>query len=333
MASYINKGAWVGSLYGQGGFDWIAKDALGDNFSRVGILFAFQSLPWKTAPGSSGADVTITKANPNLSVATIPCCKGSTDMCARVMSFLFFAPCRPLPNFLNVTLAAQNQMLAVSKFVKKFRDWDGKRVYTSDQLGSRLDSPLPDTDCTHIVDRDIQLIREGITERFPSIDLSGVTRATDETSDYAKGVEEDGIIVSDPQRTREFHTGFLPSLPPVRKTGQGWVLDLKDRLYSEHFNFGLFVLKGLATLIGANTPGIDRLISWHQRFNDEKFLVGGTFNSKAMKNTGSPTKYNLSVETLVSDYLPQRGRAPSRTKSTNYVFQRRIHMLVRRSKL
>lgn len=41
IAPYVKKGAFVGALYGQGGFDWAARDAFGERYKEI-TIFALQ---------------------------------------------------------------------------------------------------------------------------------------------------------------------------------------------------------------------------------------------------------------------------------------------------
>jgi hypothetical protein len=59
------------------------------------------------------------------------------DEAAKLMEVLFDIPCRTVANFLNLTLTPSNQIIHPARYYAIFRDWDGKRTYTKDELLQR----------------------------------------------------------------------------------------------------------------------------------------------------------------------------------------------------
>lgn len=53
------------------------------------------------------------------------------------MQSLFDIPCDTVANFLNLTLTPSNQIIHPARYYAIFRDWDGKRTYTIDELEKR----------------------------------------------------------------------------------------------------------------------------------------------------------------------------------------------------
>jgi hypothetical protein len=41
------------------------------------------------------------------------------------------------------------------------------------------------------------------------------------------------------------------------------------------------------------TPGIDKMIMWHQKFMNKAYLVDGKLNRELTGETGIPSKYGL----------------------------------------
>ena len=59
------------------------------------------------------------------------------------------------------------------------------------------------------------------------------------------------------------NNGYKTVKVPVVEIEGGVVLNLKGRFFTEDVPYGLCVLKGIATMVGANTPGIDKMIYFH----------------------------------------------------------------------
>ncbi|CAM9481121.1 unnamed protein product [Heterosigma akashiwo] len=92
---------------------------------------------------------------------------------------LFDIPCQTLPNFLNLTLTPSNQILHPAQhYYGIFRDWDGRRTYTRDELAARNGLTLYDdfddfsAECLAAIDNELQQIRHALCRACPQLDLS-----------------------------------------------------------------------------------------------------------------------------------------------------------------
>lgn len=56
---------------------------------------------------------------------------------ATLMETLFDIPCRTVANFLNLTLTPSNQIIHPARYFAIFRDWDGQRTYSRQELEAR----------------------------------------------------------------------------------------------------------------------------------------------------------------------------------------------------
>jgi len=70
-------------------------------------------------------------------------------------------------------------------------------------------------------------------------------------------------------------------------------LNTDARIFWEDIPYGLCILKDLAEMLGVPTPGIDKMVEWHQNFMGKKFINEGVLNRNLLKETGAPSKYGL----------------------------------------
>lgn len=56
---------------------------------------------------------------------------------ADLMASLFDIPCDTVANFLNLTLTPSNQIIHPARYYAIFRDWDGARTYSREELEQR----------------------------------------------------------------------------------------------------------------------------------------------------------------------------------------------------
>lgn len=101
IAPYVKKGAIIGALYGQGGVDWAARDALGDKYNEV-TIFALQHIPWICTTITYGKECKMIGPKKYLLSTSIPLSKN--DEIAKLCEDLFDIPTKTLPNFLCLTL-------------------------------------------------------------------------------------------------------------------------------------------------------------------------------------------------------------------------------------
>jgi hypothetical protein len=319
IAPYVDKGPWVGALYAQGGFDWAAKAAFGTKFDELGVLFGLQNIPWICKITTYGEEARILGPKKTLYVASYPLAKVKTV--AKWMGTLFDIPCNPIPNFLNLTLTPSNQIIHPARYYGIFRDWDGKRVYTQEELDKRKGNTLYEdmdefsAEELAVLDNELQQIKLALLQRYPQLDLSYVIPLG------PRVVQQYGKDVSDPSSLKQIfvsNLGYRGCATPLTKVAGGFTPALGSRLFWEDIPYGLCILKNLAELLGNfPTPKIDFHIMWHQQFMGKKYLVNNQLNPDAISETGTPAKYGIrTLDELVSTSLPPPTPARTNKNST-----------------
>jgi hypothetical protein len=145
IAPYLKHGVVLGALFAQGGFDWAAKRALGnEKLESLHMLFGLQNIPWICKATTYGKKAKIIGPKKCLYVAAYPVERASEG--ARVIEDLFDIPCSTVANFLNLTLTPSNQIIHPARYYAIFRDWDGTKTYTKAELAKRRGLTL----CTYI---------------------------------------------------------------------------------------------------------------------------------------------------------------------------------------
>lgn len=87
--------------------------------------------------------------------------------------------------------------------------------------------------------------------------------------------------------------GYASVKFPMKPVEGGVVINLESRFFWEDIPYGLCILKDIAQMIKVKTPHIDRLIEWHQKFMNKKYIVDGKLSKEAIKETGCPSKYGI----------------------------------------
>ncbi|KAF1329785.1 Octopine dehydrogenase, partial [Globisporangium splendens] len=313
VAPYLKKGVALGALFAQGGFDWAAKKALGDKLADVELLFGLQNIPWICKAYEYGHKARIIGPKKCLYVACYPV-ERKKDA-AKLMQALFDIPCDTVANFLNLTLTPSNQIIHPARYYAIFRDWDGKRTYTIEELEKRRGMTLYadfdefSAEQLSMLDNELQQVKYALLQRFPALDLSDILPMGDRV------VKQYGEDVADRSSLRQIfmtNLGYAGCATPLTEVAKDqYHPAVNSRLFWEDIPYGLCILKNMAEMLGNfPTPRIDFMIRWHQQYMGVTFLnADGQLNPQELWRTGAPNKYGIhSLEDLVATSLPSEMR-------------------------
>ncbi|KAH7481717.1 Tauropine dehydrogenase [Phytophthora ramorum] len=314
VAPYLKKGVKLGALFAQGGFDWAAKKALGEEtLANVDLLFGLQNIPWICKATEYGHKCRIIGPKQCLYVACYPV--ERKNEAATLMQTLFDIPCKTVANFLNLTLTPSNQIIHPARYYAIFRDWDGKRTYTFEELKKRegltlyADFDEFSAEQLTMLDNELQQVKYALLQRFPALDLSDVLPMGDRVvKHYGKDVSDRSSLLQI-FRTNLGYAGCATPLTEVSK--DQFHPAVNSRLFWEDIPYGLCILKNMAEMLGNfPTPRIDFMIRWHQQHMGVEFLnPDGQLNARELWRTGAPNKYGIhSLDDLVSTSLPKEMR-------------------------
>jgi len=297
IAPFVEKGAWIGALYAQGGFDWAVKHCLGPKFPELGATFGLLNIPWICKITVYGKEARILGPKQKNSAAVFPLLMAKPV--TNLLSQMYDMPFSVIPNFLNLTLTPSNQIIHPPRYYAIFKDWDGKRTYSLAELKKRQGLTLYEdfdelsAELLSVLDNELQQIKFGLLQRYPDLDLSHVIPLGERI------VQQYGADVTDRSSLRQiFRTnrGYVGCGTPMTEVGQDQMKpNVNSRLFWEDIPYGLCILKNLAELLNIPTPTIDNMIRWHQQFMGKQFLVGNKLSTDpAIINiTGTPRKYGI----------------------------------------
>ena len=110
IAPHVQPGSFVGTLYAQGGFDWMCKSVFGKRLENENIsIFGLYNIPWICKATHYGERVRIIGPKEALYVAVEP--KSKELECMHLMEELFDIPTITISNFLTLTLTPSNQII------------------------------------------------------------------------------------------------------------------------------------------------------------------------------------------------------------------------------
>ena len=93
---------------------------------------------------------------------------------------------------------------------------------------------------------------------------------------------------------------------PVKTTEDGkFEPDFTHRYMTEDVPYGLVVIRGIAQIVGVQTPNIDKVLKWCQEKMGKEYLVNSKLQGKDIASSRAPQRYGLtSLESILSVTRP-----------------------------
>lgn len=295
---YVEKGAIIGSVFGQGGFDLIANHVFGDDIKNKNLaIFSLFNIPSTCKVTIPGKEVVIIGPKKYLSVAVMP--RHRDQEVQHICTRMWGVPVTILPNFLNMLMTPGNQIIHTGRLLGLF---DNKAAVPLKEI------PFFYTDLNQLsadnmekLSDEIQLIKKEILRRYPKVNLDAVEGLQERIiRQYGDQVKDKSNMYT----TFTTNTGYRVMTVPMNKTDKGqFVLNTQARTFVEDIPFGLVVLKDLAEMAGVQVPFTTQCIEWHQAMMNKEFVINGKLNRAILKETGAPSRYGFdTLEKLVAHY-------------------------------
>ena len=200
-------------------------------------------------------------------------------VCELLLSFLSFE-CRPVDNYLTVTLTPSNPILHTARLYTIFKDAKAESIFPS---MIKFYGDWNDLSSKILLDMDSEL--QSICNSFSDIDLSGVIPLS---IHYESDTVES--LTNKIKSIKSWHN--LDS--PMKKIGDHYLIDLESRYFQEDFPFGLCVLKAFAQIVDVETPVMDEVLCWYQKLSGLQFSdFGGKLDIKAIPFGSVPQRFGI----------------------------------------
>ncbi|HET9392227.1 MAG TPA: NAD/NADP octopine/nopaline dehydrogenase family protein [Candidatus Rubrimentiphilum sp.] len=270
---YLKSRAFVGSFPAAGGFFWTASAALGDR-----VLFGTDRVPYVRAAVDYGKSVEVTGIRRRLLLGTRP--SSFSGHLSAVISGALNMPIDPDAGCMSVMLATTNPIAHPPRVYSLFNgaaqdyvypevprflaDWDTEASHMLLSLDDELSAlsrslPADTSSLRHVLQHFEVTCCAELTERMRNI------------------VAQDHV--------------YAPLIK--NRDDTGYVADLQSPYFVEDFEYGLTVLRSLAELVGVETPTMDRLLTWYERFTGRRLLKHGTLRNEF--TAGLPLPWNCGI--------------------------------------
>ena len=276
IAPHLNpdKEVYVGTVYGQAGFNWMADEIkTGFNLENI-ITFCFGLIPWICRILEYGK-VGITYGVKPINIAAVEP-KAHFEALNRnifekvCLDWFGQGAFLQADNFLSLTFSVDNQIIHPSRCYGLFVRYGGEWDKLEDIPFFYKDFDQVSADILIKLDADYSKIRSGIRERYPDkkftymLDYLALDRYTNETEEYS--VLESFLL----SRT----LGAIKAPTIKTKTGK-WKIDTDHRFFTDDIHYGLCIAKWAADHLALDVPTIDEIIHWAQKLRQETLIEGG----------------------------------------------------------
>ena len=296
LAPYLTKENTIAALPARSGLEYQARDILGNAGRNCCVLVGFQTLPWACRIKEFGHSVIIHGAKKRVGAACLP--RNEIKEKAKVFSTLLSMDVIPYQSMLELSLANTGQLIHPGIMYSVFRNRLGEifpsenevpLFYASvDEAAAKVLSRMSD---------EVITIKEVVEERLPGLRMPGVVHLS-QWLDEAYGEE----IADTSSLARKFQTnqGYQTFKVPVKKSNSGYQVDVNTRYLTEDVPFGLLVTKGIASVVGVETPTIDEVITNTSAWIGKEYLIDGELIGRDVMGTRAPQRYTLdSLERLI----------------------------------
>ena len=288
VAPHIDKKTVIVGLPGQPGFEYQCMSILGDISTQITFM-SFETLPWACRITEFGlkVDVLGTKkflAGSILRGKAIP--RKPPLMSLQVLHG--FEPSLQQTKHFLVILFMSYSFVHPAILYGRWKDWDKKPLAEEPLFYQGIDedtAKMLETCSQEYLD-----VAHGITAQKPEVDLSELLDVYNWYLTYYKEDIEDATSLYQAIRTNKSYKGLVH--PMIKEKGK-FVPNFKGRYLTEDIPMGMVVFKGVAEIVGVETPTCDMLLEWGQDKIGKKYLVDGKLTGADVKETRSPQTYGL----------------------------------------
>lgn len=307
IAPYISKekNVCVGTIYGQGGFNWMV-DEIKDKFHLPKVVtFAFGLIPWIcriTKYGHSGVIYGPKVVNAAV-VSPRHYFKQIDEELLEPICYDWFhvGKVEQLENFISITMAVDNQIIHPSRCYALYHKYGSTWDKLEDVPMFYKDYDDFSAECLQALDDDYSKIRQKIRCLYPNKDFHYMLNYMDleHYTYHSKSTDIVDSFVNSPT---------LQAIgTPVVAIDSGEIeLDKNCRFFMDDIYYGIAIAKWIAQLLDINVPMIDKILHWvqelrHERIiSDDNKLLLDSIDLAAPMKTGIPFVYGkTTIDELV----------------------------------
>jgi hypothetical protein len=285
---YLQKNTYIGVTPGQGGVDWMAKEVLGDILDDI-VLFSIMPMPFNCRITDFGKSVYVQEFKRRYKIGVTPSSYSQEVVSITNQLFGFTESCG---HIFNCSLYPMNAVIHPARLYTLCKNWqegdflDENPYFYEDMNDESAD--LIDT-----VNQELIAIADMFNRK--NHEKISIPHIKDFLLHYV--YRDNSLTLKDFFSTNHAYKGFRC---PFIKENEGWIPDFSNRYFTEDIPFGLCLYKGVAEIVEADTPAIDRILTWAQNNMKKEYLIGTKLIGRDIFETACPQRFGIkTVEHLM----------------------------------
>lgn len=295
----------LGSLYAQGGFDWIVRELaaqFGTSMQRVS-LFGLKRFPFLCKKKTYGQSVTLFGRFPGVYAAVQATDESLRQRTLQALGRIFDQPVHDLPGMLLCTLNLSNQVLHPAVTWSLFGGTNTPhtripRFYGECNRHAARLMRLLGLEIQAVARRLETIVDMPLVRWLPADPQARLTFRLWELTKSPAFV--DRFLAAGIRNNRRINRALAPMLP----AGDGFVPDFSSRFWGDDIPHGLCVVYGLAELVDEPVPEIQQMILGQQQLMGKSYLEADGRPWPAwgpdLPETNSPQRYGVTAASLAS---------------------------------
>jgi len=290
---YLKEGQIICVTPGQGGFDWFAKDILGEELLNKITICGIMPMPFNCRIETFGKLVNVQELKKKYSIGVMPLKK--LPECIDLVNDMFGSgsdgsvQAAGTGSFLEATMFPINAVIHPARLITLLSNWKKGDVLDENPLFYE-DFTDDAAEMMHMINADLIAIGKGLTKKGCPVNVPHIF-------DWLAVHVYDEPNTSNLKTffsTNDGYKGFRCPLVPA-KNGNGYVPDFTNRYFTEDINLGLVGYKGIADIADVKTPTIDKIITWAQSYMGKEFIVGDKLTGKDLGITNAPQRFGITT--------------------------------------
>ncbi|ETJ99045.1 NAD/NADP octopine/nopaline dehydrogenase, alpha-helical domain protein [Eubacterium nodatum ATCC 33099] len=279
---YIVSGMKIGFIPGYGGAEYACKKMI----AKGAVVFGLQRVPY-IARQDNREFAHLLARKKELFVGSIPF--DHVETICKDLEKLLTTPCKPVKEYLSVTLTPTNPLIHLSGVYIDFKDYKDGDAYDKQLM---FYDEWTDETSDVLLKYDSEL--QNICNSIEGLDLHEVVSLRD---------YYESQTVHDMTKKLKSIEAFKVVKVPLINDGGKYYPDWNNRMFTEDFPFGIAVIKYFALLTKTETPTIDKILNFYKEktgicyFNED-----GSFGPN-INESGIPALYGLdSLDKIIQFY-------------------------------
>lgn len=294
VAPYVNpnKQVVIGTVYGQGGFNWMVEEIQHEYRLPRLVYFAFGLIPWVCRTKEYGyAGITYgVKARNAAAVYPHKYFERVNEELFRPICYDWFktGEVEQLDNFISITLSVDNQIIHPTRCYAICQKYGGKWEHAEDVPLFYKDYDAFSAQCLAYLDDDYSKVRDRIKGLYPDKDFHYMLNYLD-LEHYTYNSSSADIVDS------FVNSPTLQAIktPVIINEDRNYVLDKDGRFFMDDIYYGIAISKWIAQILQIEVPMIDKLLHWVQEVRDEQIISEGKRLLLNSADLSSPMKSGI----------------------------------------